>query len=402
MAVKSTLVAESVDITRPLDFPQNGRFSPDGLCVLTATQNQFGLYNTHTTPEWKASLTAKTGDSVRNFAWYPTMQSDKPASCCWIAAVRDQPIHLYDAYTGSVRTSYCPYNGLDEMESPNVVAFSGNGEQIIAGGFRTDRILHVFDTAQPGKFSTTLRLGKTRHSKDGQKGIVSALDTGSSDISGNLCVVGTYAPGSLYLYDLRAGQQASGTLLDGFCISGHGKNHAKKTVFAGDDWIGVEKHKWFQSKTRGGVTQVHFQEETYQLYTTSRRSDAVLCWDLRMLSDNPEYAQTPLRGVASFETVNPTNQRLDFCIHSDRLYVGGYDRTVRVYDLKTHEELSRLEDLPGVVNGVSVTTTAQNQILLAASCGSRQFPTDDDLMGDRNQITDATPGCLQLYKLEQE
>jgi WD40 repeat protein len=248
---------------------------------------------------------------------------------------------LIDAYSGTVRASYRPFNTLDEMESPAVVTFSTNGQRIMTGGFKTDRCIHVFDLAVPGRVSTILRLGKTRRSSDGQKGLVSCI--ASSPLNEKIFSVGTYSPGSIYIYDDRAGQQPSGTILHGVCIVGHGKNHArKKRRFADHDgavaaaaaasdakdnnndtttasnnidgWLGEATSKWFHTRTHGGVTQVQFSPaQDYILYNASRRSGAVLCWDLRMLSDNPEYqSNCPIQGIGSFATCNYTNQRLEF------------------------------------------------------------------------------------------
>ena len=99
----------------------------------------------------------------------------------------DQPVHLYDAYTGAVRATYRPFNAMDEMESPTVAIFSGNGQKILAAGFRTDRTIHIFDAAVPGRDSTILHLGKTRRSSDGQKGLVSALSFGGGGQQSDLC-----------------------------------------------------------------------------------------------------------------------------------------------------------------------------------------------------------------------
>jgi WD40 repeat protein len=128
---------------------------------------------------------------------------------------RDQPIHLFDAYTGEIRATYCPYNALDAMESPAVVSFSSDGQRVMAAGFRSDRVIHVFDTATPGRDSTCLRLGKTRRSSDGQKGHVSALTFSSNE---RVFCVGTYSPGSIYVYDERTGQQPSATILNGVVV----------------------------------------------------------------------------------------------------------------------------------------------------------------------------------------
>jgi len=51
-----------------------------------------------------------------------------------------------------------------------VATFAPDGGSITEAGFRTDRMIQIFDTARPGRDAlTTLHLGKTRRSTDGQK-----------------------------------------------------------------------------------------------------------------------------------------------------------------------------------------------------------------------------------------
>jgi len=80
-------------------------------------QDEIEPVNENKTPKdvdgsWKTILSAKGGDSVRSYAWYPLMNSYQPASCAFIASCRDQPIHLIVAYNGSIRATYSPYNAL--------------------------------------------------------------------------------------------------------------------------------------------------------------------------------------------------------------------------------------------------------------------------------------------------
>eukprot|EP00527_Entomoneis_sp_CCMP2396_P002700 CAMPEP_0198142150 /NCGR_PEP_ID=MMETSP1443-20131203/5035_1 /TAXON_ID=186043 /ORGANISM="Entomoneis sp., Strain CCMP2396" /LENGTH=382 /DNA_ID=CAMNT_0043805107 /DNA_START=33 /DNA_END=1178 /DNA_ORIENTATION=- len=341
---------------------QGCAFSPDGLCVLTSTtsDSKLRLYNTVNTPDdggqqlvqnWATALTAQGGDTVRSYCWYPFMNSTNPETCCFLATCRDQPVHLFDAYTGNIRATYRPFNALDEMESPTVVGFSRDGSRIFTGGFKTDRFIHVFDLSVPGRESTILRFGKTRRSSDGQKGLVSSFAT-SPD--GRVFCVGTYAPGSIYVYDERSGAQPSGTILNGVCIVGHGKSHSRKkrrfAVMEEEEKSAVDggtedsvsifsqaRVKWFQSRAQGGITQMQFADQEYHLYSASRRSDAVLLWDLRMLSGNEDYQSEPIRGIRSFATSSDTNQRLEFDMdcNTNRLFIGGLDRCVRGYDTKS-------------------------------------------------------------------
>ena len=409
------LIARSADIKGEGNFPQGCSFSPDFLCILTSTagDHRLRLYNTPTvhernvTPvEWQTALSIQGGDSIRSYSWFPHMNSSNAASCCFLAAGRDQPIHLYDAYTGRIRATYRPFNSLDEMESPTVATFSPDGCRIYAGGFSSDRVIHVFETSIPGRDSTTLRLGKTRRSPDGQKGLVSAMAFSPRTHNHVFCV-GTYAPGSIYVYDerLSSGNPAA-TLLQGVCVVGHGMGHARKkrrfvtTEENDNDLFSAAKVKWFHTRARGGVTQLSFSPSNdYTLYSASRRSDSILAWDLRMVSGNEDYASCPIRGIANYATTSDTNQRLefDFDENGERLLVGGLDKCVRIYNVQSGKLIGKLEGLDDVANGVSYGSGG-GLGLLAVATGARRFPQDPD---DEDCIDAKTtaPGSIELYKL---
>jgi len=504
-------------------IPRGCQFSPDGTCLLTARANRLELYNTpyeddhkdnsdndnhddddnNNNKDWKPAITCNSGESVRSYAWYPHMKSSDPASCCFLGVSRDSPVHLYDAYDGSIRATYRPYNALDEMESPSVLCFAENGQKLVTGGLRTDRILHVFDINRPGREHSRplIKLGKTRRSKDGQKGLVSAM--AYSEASG-VIAVGTYSPGSIYLYDLRTYSKSAvaeivvssslstssgGTV----CVAGHGKKgkRNKRKRFAppdgcddggGDDDVskatttGVEnalesmssinfsaaKLQWYQSRTRGGVTQVEFGDDTnnnnggggggggggtgHYLFSTSRRSNAILQWDLRKLSSSNFCP-----GIDSFETDNYTNQRIEFQLYKNQIWTGGRDGCVRVYDYSHRRStsmstlmststgdhgslLARIGGFRDCVNGISLHPDADLNVnvnvtdsvdfdvtddtdslgrdnsvqfgnsLLAVAVGSRHFPSENDWENEDPHVslTDRTHnfvGSTQVYSL---
>jgi WD40 repeat protein len=382
-------------------FPKGCQFSPDGLCVLTARCHQLQLYNTPMEKnypnrdriDWDPVLTYDTGDAVRKYAWYPPMKSSEAVSCCFVGVSRDSPVHLYDAYTQVIRATYCPYNAMDEMESPTTVSFVEDGQKLVTGGFKSDRMLHVFDVNRPGRQPTiTLKLGKTRRSKDGQKGLVSAL--AYSQQSG-VIAVGTYSPGSVYLYDLRmyVNAPAAEVVVSGNCLSGHGKSRhsGKRTRFLDNTSASVDKNnsdkflvdfsaaksEWYQNRTRSGVTQLEFDSANQYLFSCSRRSMAVIQWDLRKLSSS-NYCP----GIASFEIDNDTNQLVEFQLHESQIWMGGMDRCVRVYDQPSGRILAKFGRFKDAVNGVSLSTSS-GETLLAVSTGTRHFAAenDDDVNG---------------------
>jgi len=474
------LAARSSDIVGVNNFPQGCSFSPDGLCVLTATarDNRLRLYNTPplqhvhvpsataeeqegqprnaratsngapsrssqtSGPCWNSALNYQAGDTIRSYCWYPYMNSSDLSTCALLCATRDQPIHLIDAYTSAIRATYRPYNGMDEMESPTVVSFSEDGGRIFAAGFRTDRTLHVFRTELPGRESDVLRLGKTRRSKDGQKGMISAVAFPQLH-NPSIFAVGCYSPGSVYIYDDRMPSEdnPAGTVLHGgICVVGHGKAFSRrKRRFAlmsndrggneGEDAIESEggqgaeekedvfsaaKIKWYQSRARGGITQLTWSPTgDYILYSASRRSDAILAWDLRMLSGD---ASRPIRGMAAFAREGDTNQRLEFCFDDDGKHMfAASDRCVKIYDVATATMVDEIKtgDVDSV-NGVSYKSTAawgRKGGLLSVALGARQFPccdnTDCHASDDNNEKSNddktakMTPGELRVYHVSQ-
>jgi WD40 repeat protein len=332
----------------------------------------------------------------------------------------DQPVHLYDAYSATVRATYRPYNALDEMESPNIVSFSPDGQRIFAAGFKSDRVIHVFDTNVPGRDSTELRLGKSRRSSDGQKGLLSALAFSPVGSTKAVFCVGTYAPGSIYLYDDRLSSgQASVLLNGGVSIVGHGRNISKKRRFVvmsdNEEEGGIDRNlfsaakaKWYHTRARGGVTQLQFSPtDDFVLYSASRRSDAVLAWDLRMVSGNADHTSVPIHGMASYATDSDTNQRLQFDLDDEdrRIFIGGRDRCVRIYDTKTGKLKGTINGLSDAVNGVSYHRYKSNNVEnLAVAIGSRRFPVNYDSEEDgsppEKSRDHSVPGALELYQIQ--
>lgn len=404
--------------------------------------------------------------------------------------IRNQPIHLYDAYNGTIRASYSPYNSLDELESPKILSFTPNGQSIIAAGFSTNRMIYQFDISRPGKTNYgnygTYQFGKTKKSNDGQKGIVSAIafqqnnikvnhnnntDTPNTITNQRIFAVGTYSPSSIYIYDERMminDDKAVGKILTQpillnnqynknhicHCIVGSSRHnnsimYNQSTTINNDhdndmiDYVSNAKKKWFYNKSNGGITQLQFSPSNpYHLFSTSRRSNTIVVWDIRMLSDTTNMIA--VNGYNSYPIDNGnTNQRIEFDINNDGtiLYVGGIDSIIRIYDIQSGNCIESIKHEcynDSVVNGISYyhhqhsknvkstndndnndddlkdddddgkKTSSTSSVYIAATTGSRIFPLDHDYddssssSDDDNTLTKTTTSILGKRKQQQQ
>ncbi|RHX97337.1 hypothetical protein DYB25_005672 [Aphanomyces astaci] len=98
-------------------FTRGVKVSPDGLCVLSnSDDNILRLFDVEPGVQ-SATLSMHEGGTVYDFQWYPYMNSEDPATCVFITTSHAHPVHLWDAYTGALRASYRAYDHLDELTS---------------------------------------------------------------------------------------------------------------------------------------------------------------------------------------------------------------------------------------------------------------------------------------------
>ena len=169
----------------------------------------------------------------------------------------------------------------------------------------------------------------------------------------------------------------------------------------GEDMFSAAKVKWYQSRARGGITQLTWSPAgDHILFSASRRSDAVLAWDLRMLSGD---ASRPIRGMAAYARDGDTNQRLEFC----------FDECGKHMFVATAKLVDKIETGDaGPVNGVSYKSTAawgRQGGLLSVALGARRFPDcsyedcqasdGDNGEGSGEDKTPMLPGELRVYQV---
>jgi hypothetical protein len=119
--------------------PPGIKWSPDGLCLLAcAEDNTLRLYEippeiegiSKTEATWlpeqqcmSSVITVREGETIYDMAWLPGMNSADPATCCFFSTSRDHPVHVWDAFTGVSRGSFCAYTDAEELEAGDFDAF---------------------------------------------------------------------------------------------------------------------------------------------------------------------------------------------------------------------------------------------------------------------------------------
>ncbi|ORY89558.1 WD40-repeat-containing domain protein [Syncephalastrum racemosum] len=208
-------------------------------------------------------------------------------------------------------------------------------------------MIEIFDVQRPGELGDKIAMSPSRKSREGQKGIISCIDF-SPDYAG-IYAAGSYSQ-SVGLYD-----EASNRLL--LKLSG----------------------------IEGGVTQVRFSLDGSLLFTASRSSNVIRCWDIRE-TGNILY---------TLPRAGNTNQRIHFDIDPSgrTLVTGDQDGKLLFYDIATGEIADRSICAYEAHQDI-VTAAAFNPVyphLLATASGQRKYAP-----GKNSQTIDNT---LRLWRL---
>ncbi|KAG2425914.1 hypothetical protein HYH02_014913 [Chlamydomonas schloesseri] len=253
------------------------------------------------------ALRMHAGETVYDYCWYSRMSALDPVSCCLASTARGHPIQLWDACSGEPRASYRGYNDADEPTAAYSLAFSPDGGRLL-GGY--NRSIYVFDVTRPGRDYKRIVTHK-RKNPESITGIVSCL---AWSPGGDVFAAGTYT-GGLGVYD--------------------GRTYELLLLLSG---------------TKGGLTQLLFSADGNYLYTGARQDPHMLCWDVRHT-----YA-----ALYSMERpTGHTNQRVQFDIEpaGRHLVTGGCDGCVLAYDLSSGQQVDRAQVAGDTVNGVGLHPT---------------------------------------------
>ncbi|XP_062465088.1 telomerase Cajal body protein 1-like [Pezoporus occidentalis] len=256
------------------------------------------------------------------------MDSREPQTCLVASSSRDNPVHLWDAFDGTLRGSFRAYNHLEEPVAPHSLTFTPDGSRLLGG---CDGSVRIFPTERPGRSHQERAL---RQGGQGQRGLIGCLAVSPSQ---PVFACGSYGR-SLGLYALEGG----GALA-----------------------------LW--PRLPAAPTHLRFSPDGTRLYAGGRKDTHILCWDLRL----------PERPLLAMERHVTTNQRVTFDLDpSGRFLVSGDTRGfVTLWDTEGTPPdpgdppllapLLRFRALRDCINGTSLHPELP---LLATASGQRLFP----------------------------
>lgn len=349
--VTPKLLCTALEEYEPTKFSENftkGCFwSPDGTCLLVPAEDfKIRIYeiprqlydkkpclNDWTTIELTATLTIKEGGIIYDTCWFPFMNSWHPETCCFLSTSKESPVHLWDAYTGELRATYRPYNQVDEIEAPISIQFVDYGNTLWCG---LKNSLKIFDVQRPGRQTSAIDL---KNDFPNMRGLVSCIR--ENPVMPGLVALGTYSK-RIGLYKDRP-----------ICI--------------------------FQVDS--GVTQIEFSSCGTKMFTSVRRSNEFLCWDLR----KPGSLLCSFHGRQS----ERTNQRIHFTLSpmENQIISGGTDGCITVWDLPSECDVPHDEDVP-VKHNIKLSSDCINGISLHKSFPLIAISTGQRLSEDEVQIRD--------------
>ncbi|XP_007523444.1 telomerase Cajal body protein 1 [Erinaceus europaeus] len=331
------------------NFLKGCKWAPDGSCILTnSADNILRIYNLPSElysegeqldySEMVSVLRMPEGDTVYDYCWYSLMSSSQPDTSYVASSSRDNPVHIWDAFTGELRASFRAYNHLDELTTAHSLCFSPDGSQLFCGFNRTVR---VFSTARPGR---DCEVRATFAKKQGQSGIISCIAFSPAQ---PLYACGSYGR-SLGLYAWDDGSPLA-------LLGGH----------------------------QGGITHLCFHPDGNQFFSGARKDAELLGWDLRQ----------PSHPLWSLNREVATNQRIYFDLDPSGkcLVTGSTSGTVSVWDITGAGLEGRPEPVLSFLpqkdctNGVSLHPSLP---LLATASGQRVFPEPSESGDEREQGVD--------------
>jgi len=269
----------------------------------------------------KCALKMKLPKSHYDACWYPAAQGNVRETLLTLCAAKDSGVKLFNVSPSSdddddgvsilssssrEKCSYSIKNRNDELVPSISCAFTGNGGKVL-GGRREEKGVCVWDTSRPGHECQVVGF-------DTQSKLTSCFATGNEyngfieNSEGNIFAAGSYENGnSICVYDLRDGFNGSDC-----CVLSITNPHKNEKT----------------GKMGGGVTRLKFSADGRALFSSARKSNSILCWDLRANVNGSMFTNIQRPNVRS-------NAKTKFDIEpcGKHLVSGGDDGILRCFDL---------------------------------------------------------------------
>ncbi|KZT03232.1 uncharacterized protein LAESUDRAFT_705126 [Laetiporus sulphureus 93-53] len=328
----------------PSNFARAAKWCSDGTAALAQCENQsfqhvylrpHDLSEMPGTPNQFERL-IKQPSPILDFEWFPTATLRDPASFCFIASVRECPVKLLDGSDGRLRASYKIVDHRERFIAPHSLAFNMSMDKLYCG---FEDAIEIFDVQSPGE-GTRLHTSPSKKSRDGLKGIISALAF-SRDAASGIYAAGSLNPSTPSSPNIALFSEATGET---------------PVMF-----VGTESHSHGPSTgIRASVTQLMFNpSRPYLLYASFRRHDAIYAWDLRSDVSMPVNIFLKDSFTGSMDTggkeVNdavPTNQKLrfDIDIGGQILAAGDQRGRISIFDILTGDTASGSDEVHAVAS----------------------------------------------------
>jgi WD40 repeat protein len=346
-------------------YTKNVKWAPDGLVLLSnSDDNTMRLFeldasvfnpmtvfnNNHENNSWKSCLTVRESGPIYDFDWYPKMTSSDPSTSFFISTSCAQPVHMWDAFNGSLLHSYECINDKEELVTPISVSFNSKGDKIYCG---LNKSIKVFDTELPGSRSSDIICCEKIQTKYyGQTSLISCFAFPKEYLSSSVFAAGCYNC-TVGLYDERQEQMIE-------LLEGHSQ----------------------------GVTYAKFTLCGNYLISAVRKSGEIFCWDLRNIYEPVQLFQMN-RDVS-------TNVKVSFDIDvSGRYLITGNDGgRVSMYDLSTASLINTFDT--GKQNCINSAVFHPYLPYIATSSGERRFDDDEEDNSVRELAT------ISLWALSQK
>ncbi|KAJ6480378.1 WD40-repeat-containing domain protein [Mycena sanguinolenta] len=351
----------------PGNFARSAEWCPDGSVALVQCEHrEFRIFAPKVSAPQnevtgELNLNPNTGDLSRilpqsapilDYIWYPTASPATPASFCFVASVRETPVKLLDASDGRLRASYGIVDHRERQIAPHSLAFNLSGTKLYCG---FENAIEVFDVGRPGPSEgTRLHTSPSKQSRDGLKGIISALAFSPSYENAGMYAAGslTATPGNIALFT-----ETDGAVPVSFIAGG----------------------------PSAGVTQLHFNPtRPHILYAAFRRERAIYSWDLRADVNTPFEIYSPSPASGEPEEKGETNQkrRFDVDVMGRWLGIGDQEGAVHIFGLHSENEHDGGEAVSPTLtwnaheDAIGSVSFHPTQPMLLSVSGSRHFHTE--------------------------